>query len=331
MAAGNRMSSLSIAQHCGQAPALSQLGSGRAAAMSTAFHARCAEAADAAAKLARLTADERDEIATWHKPADVEVSGATLTYEAAEKELEVGLTSQGRYCAAEHPDCVSVGHLDFAWTVDFPGLRVAFVADIKRSEWTVGDGPESLQLHAYATAYADKVGADAYVTGIWGAVEGQWWWRQELVRLDSMEAIEIADRVLAAARNTGGDFAMGPHCSGCYGRLRCPAYVIAPAHAVTELAPFTSVGAELTNEKASELLLLCDRVEDMADKVRKELKERVRRGLVVIGDGNGKVWRPTQCDGRRGLSAKLIEKAGLKPDDFMDRGKPYDRWGWVKA
>jgi hypothetical protein len=331
---GNRMSSLPIAEFCGQAPLLSSAGSGRPAAMSKAFHAMCAKSVDASALMARLTEEERAEVATWKKPADVSIpqladpsGNIVLTYEAAEKELEVGLDAQGQYCAASDPDCVTVGHLDFAWCVEVDGQRFAFVADIKRSEFTVSEGPESLQLQAYGLAYASKVGASAFVTGIWGAVEGRWWWAEGCVEVDSFDALDITQRVLAAAQNVGGDYAMGPHCRGCYGRLRCPAYVIAPSHAAGELAPFTATGAIISGEKAGELLQLTKRVKDMAEKVEGELKERVRRGLVIT-DGNGKVWRPSQSEGRKSLSKEAMVAAGLDPEQFMAQGKPYETWRW---
>lgn len=296
--------------------------------MSHAFHAQCAGAPEAASELARLTEAERAEVATWKRPADVVVGDVTLTYGAAEKELEVGLNSVGEYCKASDPDCVTVGHLDMAWVVDVGGGRWAFVADIKRSEFTVSEGPESLQLQSYGLAYASKVKADVYVTGIWGAVEGRWWWSDAQVMVDGFDHLDVLARVLAAAQNTSPDYSMGPHCRGCYGRLRCPAYVIAPSHAAGELAPFTAVGADITSEQASKLLLLTKRVKDMAEHVENELKERVRRGL-EIADGNGKVWKPVECQGRESLSKRLLERAGLDPSSFMERGKPYERWGWT--
>lgn len=325
----NRMSSLPIAQFCGRAPELSSVGSGRAAAMSHAFHALCAGGPEAAGELVRLTDEERAEVRSWKRPVDVTVGDVVLTYEAAEKELEVGLDSSGAYCPADYPACVTVGHLDFAWCFEVDGQRYAFVADIKRSEYTVSDGPDSLQLHAYGLAYASKVGAVAYVTGVWGAVEGTWWWANAQVMVDSFDHLDILQRVLAAARNTSQDYAMGPHCQRCYGRSRCPAYLIAPSDAHAELAPVIGLGTDLTPEYASKLLLTVFRVEAMAEKVKDELKQRVRDGLVIT-DGNGKAWKPTECQGRESLSKRLLEKAGLNPADYTERGKPYERWGWQK-
>lgn len=327
---GNRMSSLPVAQFCGRASELSQIGSGRAAAQSTAFHAVCAGAADAEVKLARLTDDERAELRDWHRPADVVLGDITLRYADAEKELEVAITSAGRYCLPSDPDCLSVGHLDFAWLVTINGQRWAFVADIKRSEYTVSDGPESLQLHGYAMAYADKVGADVYVTGIWGAVEGTWWWAAEPVVLGSKRSVELADAVLHAAANKSTDYALGAHCSGCYGRLHCPAYVLPPEVAGTSLAPFSSGDIELSGEQAAQLLATIKRFRDTADKVEAEIKERVRRRLLEVENDNGKVYRPVECAGRLSLSKARLAAAGIDPEAFMERGKPFERWGWVK-
>jgi hypothetical protein len=297
--------------------------------MSNAFHAKCAGAEDFATKVARLTDDERHEIASWHKPASFVFHGVELHYASADKELEVCLNSKGEYCLATDPDCVTVGHLDFAWVVEVDGQRVAIVADIKRSEWTSPDGPESLQLHGYALAYSSKVGAQAYVTGQWGAVEGTWWWANRMVDLDGFSELDILGRVLAAAQNVGGDYAMGPHCSGCYGRERCPAYMIGPQDAHDTLAHYTG-GEAITNEKAAELLMLVKRVKDMASKVEDELKHRVRTGAIEVSDGNGKVWKPTECQGRLSLSKKLLEADGIQVEKYMERGSSYERWSWCK-
>ena len=70
-----RMSSLPIAEKCGTAAALSaRHGSGRPAAMSKAFHAKCAGSPEAFRLIGALSHAERDEIAEWKMPADAVVT-----------------------------------------------------------------------------------------------------------------------------------------------------------------------------------------------------------------------------------------------------------------
>jgi hypothetical protein len=211
--------------------------------------------------------------------------------------------------------------------IEVDGLRIAYVADIKRSEWTVLDGPDSLQFHAYGFAWAGKLGADAYCCGQWAAVEGLWLWG-DVVELDSMRSLEIADRVAAAAEHTGTEYSMGAHCMGCYGRLRCPAYVLPPSQAAGELAAFTEIGPELAPEKAAELLLVCKRASDTAKAVEAEIKERVRRGLVVT-DGNGKTFRPISMPGRKSVDQDALSKV-VDLSKYEKKGEPYYMFRWGK-
>ena len=89
MSSGHRMSSLPIAEFCGQAPVLgAQHGAGRAAAMSTAAHALFARQADADTKLARLTADERNEVRVWQSPLPHRFeNGDIFDYSTSEREV----------------------------------------------------------------------------------------------------------------------------------------------------------------------------------------------------------------------------------------------------
>jgi hypothetical protein len=333
---GHRMSSLPIARYCAQGPRLSGKVHTRAAVMSTAFHALQADDPDTAHKLALLDADELAEIKTWQRPDDIEVGECVLTYDDSNKECEVFLTADGSTPKAGlEGQAVTVGHFDMGWVHHDPGdpayparmaRSVAFVGDIKRSAFTAADGVLSLQLQAYALAFAIDNACDHYCCGIWSAMDGTWQWG-EIIPLASQQAADAMTAVLAAAQNEGDQYTIGNHCSGCYGRLQCPAYLLPPELAETSLAAFVD-GGELDGAKAAELLLVLDRLEDTATRLRDNLKERVRAGLEVVS--GGKRWGIISVAGRKSLDqAALAAKLGdLAP--YQKTGKPSFQFRWVK-
>jgi hypothetical protein len=326
-----RMSHLPMAEKCGQAHALcSQHGAGRPAVMSQAFHAACADTPAARHLLAALSPQERDEVATWKKPATVVIDGwCSLDYESADKELEVGLDAFGDF-TAEEKSAVSWGHLDFAWVRTSSEAKIAFVADIKKSVWTTQDGPESLQLHAYARAYALKHGCQAYVTGIWAAIEGEWLWQKEPVWIESPEGNALLDRIFHAAQNNG-DANRGDHCRGCFARLHCPEYTLSAAAAATWLAPFAEGKRELTSEIAAEVKRKLDELKDIHEHVMGDLQEAVRRGVVVVKDESGQKWKPVKMPGRKSADmAKLEAVLGADAQQFIKQGRDYEQFRWVR-
>lgn len=328
---GHRMSILPVAQYCGQAPVLSaQHGAGRPAAMSNAFHAKQAGAPHASRLMALLSDEEREEVESWSTPADVVIpvdaySSITLDYASAEKELELGLDRWGNYVDPESgANCLTVGHMDFGWVRE-TGVRVAYVGDIKKTIWTTSEGPESLQLHAYGWAYARKHDCHAYATGLWCATEGEWLWSKEIVVLDSPRGEDIWARIEAAATNKG-EYSRGQHCRGCWERLHCPEHVLAAAAAETFLAP-VAAGIEPTPEQALDCLLKIQALEEVADAAKKQLKELVRRGALVIQDpATGKVWRPIIQPGRPSVD---INKVRAVAPEAIRKGVPFDQMRWV--
>lgn len=328
-----RMSALPISEKCGGSARLSaQHGAGRAAAMSKAFHASCADAPGSAHLVAALSPAERDEIAKWKRPVDIAVNEwCLLDYASSEKELEVGLDSWGEYASASDSDLLSLGHLDFAWVRELNGMRVAFVADIKKSIWTTPDGPDSLQLHAYGRAYAKLHNCAAYCTGIWAATEGEWLWSMDMVMLDGPTGRALWSRIAYAAQNEG-EFSMGDHCKNCYARLHCPEYMLPPAAASTELAPFVGANGAVTADIAVNLLRLCKRAKDTADQVIDEIEERVRRGELHVVDNDGKEYRPIKMPGKESVNLEKLQT--LLPErarEFIKVGQPYDQFRWLKA
>lgn len=328
---GHRMSALPIARFCPRAQDF-DTGSGRAAVVSSAWHAKCSGAPDAEQQLLRLSDEERKEVEKWGKPTPVIVEDAYethLDYELAEKELEVGLDAWGHYCNPKSPSCISVGHLDFAWVVSRPdGMRVAYVGDLKKREGTTEDGPYSLQLQAYGIAYASLRDCDAYICGIWAGEENTWTWMKEFVDLDSSESVDIWLKVKAAILNTEGDFCRGVHCHGCYSRFQCPAHVLPPEAAIGTLAILDGK-TEITADKATELVLAIKRARDTIDKAEEYMKAWAEAHPGQIRDG-GKVWTAKRYEGNEYLDKDALFKEMPEAARFLKQGKSYVRFTWLK-
>jgi hypothetical protein len=328
---GHRMSALPIAQYCGMAPKLS-LGAGRAAAQSTAFHAMCAKAENAADLFRNLTISEQKELLTWKRPADIVLSSddnpVVLRYEDAEHELAVALDTQGMPCSPESPNVLTVGHLDMGWVKVVGGVSIAYVGDIKRTPWTTTDGTESLQLVAYGLAYALLRGCEYFACGIWQATEAQWQWG-DTIDLLSLKASELSQRVRAAAANDSSDYNTGPHCRGCYQRLNCPAHALRAAEGIDlardELAPL--VGG-LTADNALSVLLSIQAAEEVVATAKKTLQVWVERNGWIRSES--KVYRPVMTTGRATLDEEALEKdmPGLL-ERYRRPGAPYPQFRWT--
>ena len=327
-----RFSALPVLQFCGQGQLLGEtLGAGRAAAIGTAFHAKCSADPAAELLLARLTDEEREDVAAMQCPTPVEVEGVTFEYATADKEVPVALSKAGAFVAPDYvpEDEVLVrGTLDFAWIAEFDGRRVALVGDLKRTIYACPDGPASLQVIGYAIAYSALVGADGYYTLIWDCTEGEWS-VSEYVDGFSEQAELNWLRVKGSALNHGKEYSLGSHCTNCYGRKRCPQWLLPLDLAGTQLEPFTKPEA-LTHEHASAALLLAKRAEDTADVVR-DLCKAMARDTGGILDGKGKKWAPVRSKGKLSLDRSTLEKEN--PDiveRYTVRGAPYETFRWIK-
>jgi len=322
---GNRPSSLPITQFCSLSAVLgAKHGAGRSAAMSSCFHAKCADTADWKMLYDRLTPEEQATIDKWKRPEPFEAGGITFRYEDAIKESPVGLDEN---CAPVEPDdpyAISAGTPDMYWIVTIEEQRVAYVPDLKRSEWT--SEVDSLQLHFYGLAVAAKHDCDAYVTGIWALEEGTWEWGQLIDVF--MDGGGIWDRVKAAALNTGGEASFGAHCSKCWNRGNCPEWLMPPEVGQSTLAPLTE-GAELDQASALKLLLACKRVEDTRKKALKALKLYADNVGGIVSEDGKKVWSVGKVSGRLGLDKKALEEdyPGLLAK-YQSRGPKTDRYDW---
>lgn len=326
---GHRMSHLPIAQFCGKAWE-HDIGSGRHAAVSSAFHAICAGSQDAPGKWALLSEAEQEELGGYQKPADTEFLGHALRYADAEKEVELGLDDFGWSVPFEGAFCP--GHMDLGWTVErsLAGIdggpfveRYAIVGDIKRSKWT--SHPESLQLHAYGTAYAQKMGCAGYGLGIWAAKDGEWLWGSRFYELGSEEHNATLERLLYAAGNVSAEYSTGSHCSECWGRLRCPAWALPAALGSTWLAPIAG-STNPTPEELGRVMAAIEAEKELLERARANVEAHYERGTRVLwGDkewryvGTGKGRESTSVAAVRaefGAAAEKVIKVGIPKPSF---------------
>jgi hypothetical protein len=331
---GNRPSSLPVAQFCGLAPRLSEeAGAGRAAAISTYFHALC-EGDAKRIKAARLllTDEEAEEAEERKRPVDVVIvtsdgGSVPLRYADARKERRVGLGPDLRWRPPGHPEAITEGTLDFAWVHG----TVAYVADIKATAWTC-EGPDSLQLKAYAYAFATQERCTHFVPGLWLATEGRWWWGDQ-VELDSLDNLDDEARLLHAINNQDQRPAPGGHCRSCWGRMRCPAHTLSAVHADTWLAPVVEGRSHLTTpEQARKLLLVVQATEDTLKMAKDQLQEYARRNGGIPDPETGKVYAPVMMPGRASVDAKALRAAlGDEADKYMKTGAGYEQYRWIKA
>jgi hypothetical protein len=332
---GHRPSALPTTAYCAQSALLgAKHGAGRAAALSSAWHARLAGIAEAEEMMARLTREEQETVKSWPKPQDImlnEDKGPLLSYVTAEKELPVGLDGYGDYCDPKDPTCLTAGTLDFAWVAG----DVAYVADLKKSKWTSVDGPDSLQLQAYGWAFARKMKKRAYVTGLWIAETGDWQWSGQAVILDSPEGEQILDRIIAAASNGLGEenppFSTGPHCQSCYARTFCPEHTLSAAACETWLEPVTK-GEVPTPEVGLSLWTHLKAAQDVLKKAEEQMKAWISRGELRLTAPDGKILAAVMTAGRPSLDRERLEAdyGAQVIAEYEKRGAPFPQFRWIK-
>jgi hypothetical protein len=332
------MSSLPVLQFCGQAQIMSAKGAGNTNTdVGTAYHAKCAGAENAAELAARLSDEQQSELASLIAPiatlanADPAAACLWLEYADAQKEVPVGLTAQGAFCPKDSDEAILDGTCDLYWIVDnraFGGRRIAYVADLKKSAYAAPDGARTLQAVGYAIAISALEDCDGYVTGIWDATEGVWDWTG-YVDGWSEQAEKNLDRVIAAARNYGGEFNVGTHCSSCYGRPHCPQYLLPVELAETSLAPFTHKGG-ITHENALEALVLAKRAADTAKRVEDLVKAYAREQGGLVDPERQKVWKPIRSRGRASLDRKALERDQPELiEKYTVFGADFESFKWV--
>lgn len=205
----HRISSLPLAESCGLAPTLHTFDmiEGR---QSTAFHAKAAGDPRWKAIADALPDALRDELDAWIVPATLPSPWEHIPWASLTHETEITLALTG-----------SVGHPDAWCIVGDSNDGTAIVVDIKRTRWTARI--DSLQMHGYGYALAAEYGAKRYALVHYYPTEGAWL-RGPTVEMGTMDALIIADRLIAAASNTSP--MTGPHCDDCYSRHKCPTYTV---------------------------------------------------------------------------------------------------------
>jgi hypothetical protein len=329
---GNRMSSLPIAQFCGMAPRLSpESGAGRPAAVSSAFHALCANTEDAPKLFALLTLEEQRDMLSWQRPSTIvleDPSGpVVLDYASAEKELTLALDAEGNAVDEHDPSAITVGHMDFGWVREVGGHRVAYVADLKKSAFTATDGPDSLQLIAYGFAYAALRGCSHFACGIFVLETGEWTWGGMVDLYDLQTALHW-QRVRHAALNESTEYATGAHCRGCWQRTVCKAHTLRGLEG-TALA---GLSTGITRDNALDMLLMLQAAKDLVEKGTENLKEWARQNGGITNEDGTKVYKPVPTKGRKGFDAERfqIEHPDLAKQ-YETRGKGTAQFRWVKA
>lgn len=330
-----RASALNEAELCGLAPEISRLrnASGRKALTGTAFHAVCdggVGTKDAQAKLARLTPEERAEIATWKAPTNCRpVEGVQLSYLTATREQPVGLSVGGGFIevmkmtdgsgyAFPVEGCLVPATPDMYWVAETTIGKVVFVGDIKTGEHPIPGGPLSLQFVAPALALADKYEADWICCGIWWARDGRWDW-SEAIAVDSDLAVQLWQRIRSAATNPP-QAVTGAHCADCWQRAHCPEFMLPVSQAETKLAPLTQPGG-LTADNAVEAFLVLQAMSKLVDIGKDTMKAFLRENGAVPA-ATGKVLTLQKNAGRESADLGLLKADGLTK--YIKQGQPYE-------
>ena len=313
---GWRMSALPQAEKCGLSPALAAAhpdAPGRAGLKGVAFHARAARHPRAADALDALTADERAEVEGWEAPE---------LPPGAVHEFPVGLLPTGRFQGHGYDGNLTEGTLDVGWREG----DVAVVGDYKTGERPIEDGPLSLQLAAYGFALADLWQLPKMRLGIWYTRRGEWDWSDD-IELDGPVAGDLWRRVLYAASQPP-IASPGVACETCYQRGRCPERLLpAIQGADVALVPFMAGGPELTAARAAAGLQLISAMRDVCDRAEEHVRAAVRNGMRL--EIAGKVYEPTECQGRETADLAALRRDGLT--QYVRRGGSYLRWTWRKA
>ncbi len=327
-----RPSALGVAEFCPTSVALSeQSGIGRSAVLSTAWHAKLA---GNDTLIGELHPEERKEVGTWGAPSLATVTihsspdsadqiAVLLDYESAEKELHVQVL--------ERDTVITQGTLDFAWVRELAdGRKWAFVADLKRSTWGIPDGPDCLQLAAYGHAYAALRSCVGYTPGLWSGTDSEWTWGTP-VDLTSPDALDLWLRIKQSsrndARNLTGDKARavtGEHCRHCWGRMRCPEW--------SALATLDGMDrpVDIVESSAAQWLLTAQAMEELAERIRGQVKVFAERGGVVKDAATGKVFLPTVTKGRESLDKEALLKAYPDAKKYWKSGRPGQMFTWRK-
>lgn len=214
-----------------------------------------------------------------------------------------------------------------------PENRVYVIDLKKREQYFAGrltDVDRSLQLHAYAQAWAIRAGASSYKLAylMFGDGEASFLWSRVFEMAESRNFLDRMRRIVEksnanASRGTRPAPTMGPHCTQCYQRLHCPSWLL-PAYQGESgaLSVLTSQGG-LTVDNAGTALMAVMAMEEMAEKAKEILKAfATENGPIVMGD---RQWGPVTMPAKRsGPTLKELEALNLM--HLIKPGKPFQSW-----
>jgi hypothetical protein len=302
-----RPSALSLAEKCGYSVTLAGefRESSDAAERGTAFHKEAAahiNGVKASARVGRM-------LATF-----------AAIDEKVEAERPVALVDDDFEVLSEGTADVIVTHADGSITV---------------VDWKTGmpekvDEPdENLQILVYGLAAAIARGAPRFKVGLYFT-------EHPPIRLsawiDTADAGWIMDRVRNALARDRNEPVVGAHCSSCYRRTHCKAWLLPAYEGETALAPFTQPGG-LSAESAPKALHVLQAMQDAVKIAEAHLRDYARdNGGIRSGS---KVWGPMMVrGGRRSVSIDAIPQEML---DALERvgavreGRPYETYRWRNA
>jgi hypothetical protein len=290
----------------------------------TVFHHYC-ETGEWGEKFSLLSKDDQEEIQSWKVPFgyDMEDGTATLLYSEAVKEYRVKF-KHGPGELEFIP-----GTLDMFWMVD----DLAVVVDIKSNIRAVSDGIDSIQLHGYGHALLHEFSElKGYIQGIYSAMDGTWHLAPKPVVRDSWEQMELEDTMVRAIRQPFQGYHIGTHCSGCWKRARCPAFLIETHEAPTFGAV---IAGRATSDEARAALIMRDRMKASLETIDEALKTWVTQHGPIPSEDGKKSWRPHQMPGRTGWDKRkvqaLLDKSGATEKDYETQSASYQVFSWKKA
>jgi hypothetical protein len=228
---------------------------------------------------------------------------------------------------------ITRGTPDIVW---IHGNHVLIVDLKKREQYWAGrltDPDRSLQLHAYALAWAIRSGASSYKMAYLCFGEGDAsfvWSAQYEVAIEGHSFLDRMRRIIDksnanGARGTRPVATAGPHCTQCYQRAHCPQWLL-PAHEGPQpsaLAPLTQPGG-LTVDNAGLALMTVMALEEAAERAREILKAFVTEHgqPIFLGD---RQWGPTMVQGKRS-GPSVAELEALNLVHLIKPGRPYQQW-----
>jgi hypothetical protein len=217
-------------------------------------------------------------------------------------------------------------------TTDLYGLaadKPLIVVDWKKKEqYQLGrlappDG--NLQTDAYAVAAGMQHGVSVYRKAIvlFGDGEAEALWSRDYPETEWWPVIERIRRI----QERKPEPTVGVHCTNCYVRTHCSAWLLPANEGPGALTPFTTPTG-LTPETAPKALLVVQAMEDALKVAKERLKDFAReQGGIRAG---GKVWGPSTQAGRRSVDTAALERDGLL-EKYSREGQAFERFGWRKG